>query len=261
MNGNRVKKKREELNLSQQELADIADVSLHTVFRAEKGTNVQTKNIQSIAAALNTSVAYLLGETDDPDYIPLTKGEMMERIEKDFPRFQKHIDKINMTRLLGGSDSKLISPEEAGWRLLPLFSKLTAACGGAGNGLAYADSEVESWHYFPAEIYGIWDPERPPYMHYVDGDSMEEANIHDGSVIIVNPAEAIYDGESALVCWNNDEVAVKLIYWQKNGGVELHAASPENKKIYAFTKEDINDGTIEIKGKIMWAGVRPKRMK
>ena len=64
MNGDRVKEKREELNFSQQELADLADVSLHTVFRAEKGTNIQTKNLQAIASALKTSVAYLMGEPD-----------------------------------------------------------------------------------------------------------------------------------------------------------------------------------------------------
>ena len=65
MNGNRIKKKRVALNLSQQELANIAGVSLHTVFRAEKGTNIQSKNLQAIAAALNTTVAYLMGETED----------------------------------------------------------------------------------------------------------------------------------------------------------------------------------------------------
>ena len=65
MDGKRVKERREELNLSQQELADIANVSLHTVFRTEKGTNIQTKNLQSIATALGVSVSYLMGEEQE----------------------------------------------------------------------------------------------------------------------------------------------------------------------------------------------------
>ena len=224
------------INISASYLGDIKN----------KRTQPSLHTLASIASALITSVSYLLGETDDPRITFVSTMRDTYRPEADSsPETTAHS----------------IPTDPAGWRRLPLFSKLTAACGGAGNGLAYADSEIDSWHYFPAEIYGAYDPERPPYMHYVDGDSMEEAYIHDGSMIIVNPAEAIYDGESALVCWDNDEVAVKLIYWQKDGGVELHAANPDHTKVYMFTKEDIHEGRLIIKGKIMWSGRQPKRMR
>jgi transcriptional regulator with XRE-family HTH domain len=65
VDGTRVKEQREMHNWSQQELAEHAGVSLHTVFRAEKGTNIQSKNLEALAVALHTSVAYLMGETND----------------------------------------------------------------------------------------------------------------------------------------------------------------------------------------------------
>jgi transcriptional regulator with XRE-family HTH domain len=68
MDGERLKNQRELQNWSQQELADRAGVSLHTVFRAEKGTNIQSKNLEALASALNISVAYLMGETNDPEH-------------------------------------------------------------------------------------------------------------------------------------------------------------------------------------------------
>jgi transcriptional regulator with XRE-family HTH domain len=62
MDGARITRKRESMNLTQQDLADLADVSMHTIFRAEKGANIQSNNLSKIAVALGVSVAYLMGE-------------------------------------------------------------------------------------------------------------------------------------------------------------------------------------------------------
>jgi phage repressor protein C with HTH and peptisase S24 domain len=210
-----------------------------TIWRIENGgREVKTNLLLQIASALDTSMAYLLGETDDPHPAALSQ----ESFNSETNITHRHTD-------------------PKGWRLLPLYSKMTAACAGPGNGLEYVEAEIESWHYFPAEIYGTLDAEHPPYMFYVEGDSMEDANIHDGAVVIINPAEEISDGESALVCWNRDEVAIKLVYWTPKGGVELHAANPEHKKVYTFSMQDIEEGTLVIKGKVMWSGQRPKIMR
>lgn len=66
MRGDRVVEKRKAKRLSQQDLADSSGVSMHTIFRAEKGNDVHPQNLQKIARGLDTSVAYLIGETDDP---------------------------------------------------------------------------------------------------------------------------------------------------------------------------------------------------
>ena len=75
MDGSRIAQLRNKLRYSQQELAEQAGVSSHTVFRAEKGNDVNTHSMRAIARALNTSVAYLLGETETPTNEAAAKTE------------------------------------------------------------------------------------------------------------------------------------------------------------------------------------------
>lgn len=240
--GNKIKEKRKQARLTQPELAEGIGVSLTTLRRWEGGkTKPDSDNILLMAKILNTSTADLLGETDDPARV----GRTGSPYQSEFPESNVVLEHTN----------------PMGWRKLPLLSKMTSACAGNGNGLAFADEEIESEQYFPAEIYGKFDPMRPPFMIHVEGDSMEDADIHDGAVAVINPAEEVYDGDSALVCWNQDQVAIKLVYWQPNGGVELHAANPKHSKVYTFSKEDCDEGNFVVKGKVMWSGQRPRRMR
>jgi len=195
--------------------------------------------ILKFAQALDTSTAYLLGETDAP--IRAARGS-------------------SRPTELSESNVVLEPTNPMGWRKLPLLSRMTSACAGSGNGLAFADEEVESEQYFPAEIYGKFDPRHPPFLIHVEGDSMEDADIHDGAVAVINPAEEVYDGDAALVCWNRGQVAIKLVYWRPDGGVELHAANPKHSKVYTFSKDDRDEGNFTVKGKVMWSGQRPRRM-
>ena len=58
----RIKQKRKEQRLTQQELADKVGVSLMTVLRWEKGERTPNTSIMSrLAESLNTSVEYLMG--------------------------------------------------------------------------------------------------------------------------------------------------------------------------------------------------------
>ena len=240
--GSKIKENRKQVKLTQPELAEEIGVSLTTLRRWEGGkTKPDSDNILLMAKILNTSTADLLGEADDPALVGGAGSPYQsEPLE---------------------SNVVLEHTNPMGWRKLPLLSKMTSACAGNGNGLAFADEEIESEQYFPAEIYGKFDPMRPPFMIHVEGDSMEDADIHDGAVAVINPAEEVYDGDSALVCWNQDQVAIKLVYWQPNGGVELHAANPKHSKVYVFSKEDCDEGNFVVKGKVMWSGQRPRRMR
>lgn len=245
MLGKRIQSRRKALKLNQEELAESIGVVRQTISSWENGAFApEGKNLERLADSLKTSVAYLMGETDDPS-IPIKKAS-------------------------SESNGKILRPPQeqqppisigSSWKALPLYSQMTSACAGIGNGLANADAEIDSWHYFPEEIYGRYHEETPPYMVHVEGDSMEDANIHDGAVAIINPAEEVFDGEAALVCWNRDQVAIKIIYWLPDGGVELHSANQEHKKIYTFSRDDVMEGHLVIKGKVMWSGQRPKRLR
>jgi transcriptional regulator with XRE-family HTH domain len=62
----RIKKMRAEKRLSQEKLAFLLGVQPNTVWRWENNRASPMESIPKLAAALGTTVAYLMGETDDP---------------------------------------------------------------------------------------------------------------------------------------------------------------------------------------------------
>ncbi len=64
--GSRLKKQRELSRMSQETLADKIEVHVNTIRRWEQGKQVPDANkLDSLATTLNTTVAYLSGETDE----------------------------------------------------------------------------------------------------------------------------------------------------------------------------------------------------
>ena len=62
----RVKTLRDLRGLSQGDLAQIIGVDVNTIWRWENGRSSPARSIQKLAQALDTTTAYLLGETDNP---------------------------------------------------------------------------------------------------------------------------------------------------------------------------------------------------
>lgn len=64
----RIKERRKELKLTQQELADKIGVSLMTVLRWEKGERTPNTSIMpQLSSALNVSAGYLMGMEEKPE--------------------------------------------------------------------------------------------------------------------------------------------------------------------------------------------------
>ena len=70
--GRRVRMRREALGLSIQQLSRLSGVSASYISRLENGEreNIGLDSVQKLARALNTSMSYLVGETDDPSPPP-----------------------------------------------------------------------------------------------------------------------------------------------------------------------------------------------
>ena len=68
--GNRMAQLRQQNGLSMEDLATKVGVNRSTIFKWEHGgikiENASNKHVHSLAKALNTSITYLKGETDDP---------------------------------------------------------------------------------------------------------------------------------------------------------------------------------------------------
>ncbi len=80
----------------------------------------------------------------------------------------------------------------------------------------------------------------------VEGDSMIDALIHDGDIVIMRQARRVENGEMAAV-WLRDrgETTLKRVYWE-GSRVRLQPANPTMKPIY------IDDPTqVEVQGKVV----------
>jgi repressor LexA len=80
----------------------------------------------------------------------------------------------------------------------------------------------------------------------VQGDSMIDAMVFDGDLVIMKPAKEARNGEMVAVWLNDrDETTLKYFYLE-NGRVRLQPANPTMKPIYI---ED--PSTVEIQGKVI----------
>jgi len=84
------------------------------------------------------------------------------------------------------------------------------------------------------------------YALRVKGNSMIDALIHDGDIVIMRHARQVENGEMAAV-WLRDreETTLKRVYWE-GGRVRLQPANPTMEPIY------INDPQqVEVRGKVV----------
>lgn len=89
--GDRIRKQRELLEISQTELAEKVKISKQTLYKYEKNiiTNIPSDKIEELANVLRVSESYLMGwdenlKTDNADLIPdiLSDGVLIEHVKK-----------------------------------------------------------------------------------------------------------------------------------------------------------------------------------
>jgi repressor LexA len=84
------------------------------------------------------------------------------------------------------------------------------------------------------------------YALRVRGNSMIDAMVHDGDIVIMRPAEEVANGEMAAV-WLRDreEATLKRVYWE-GGRVRLQPANPTMEPIYIDDPRQ-----VQIQGKVV----------
>lgn len=91
----------------------------------------------------------------------------------------------------------------------------------------------------------VGDP-RDLYALRVRGNSMIDAMIHDGDIVIMRPTPSVENGEMAAV-WLEDreETTLKRVYWE-GGRVRLQPANPTMAPIYVDDPRQ-----VKIQGKVV----------
>ena len=189
---------------TQVSLAETLGVDVNTVWRWTKDTSPTDDRKREIAAILGVSVAYLMGETDDPGP-QLIKGS-------DGTRTKKIEEKSNVR--MGGKFLEI-----------PLLTMATAASCGAGNGLYGVTPESTENIFVEASTFKCLDETRKPFAIPIEGDSMTGAGLEEGANAVINPAEEVMNGDAALISCDGDWL-IKWVVYNPDGSIDLKPANP-----------------------------------
>ncbi len=83
------------------------------------------------------------------------------------------------------------------------------------------------------------------YALEVQGDSMIDAMIYNGDIVIMKPAQEAHNGEMVAVWLRDKEETTLKYFYRENGQVRLQPANPNMQPIY----QDASN--VEIQGKVV----------
>ncbi len=245
----RIKKRREELEMSQAELADeLGYTDRSSIAKIEKGVNDITQSkIIAFAEALHTTPAYLMGWTDDYyDYetdednraeeIPIAIHEaLMENYEYDFQQVwyawlrMEEDAKLEAAKATWSLPANIIPMPEM--RKIPLLGNI--ACGAP----ILADDHIEEYIDIPRHV-------KADFALTCKGDSMINARIFNGDVVYIRQQEAVDNGEIAAVLIDNEATLKRIRLLEDR--IVLEPANPLYDPL-VYRGEEMN--SIRILGK------------
>jgi transcriptional regulator with XRE-family HTH domain len=190
---------RKQKKLSREEASELLHVDRETLARYERGNRVpQAEFIGEAARVYGVSADFLLGlstSTDNNKAPAETKpGE-------------------------GANDKQI---DMTGWLTIPIVSREWTACCGAGISAADITNESEGAIKVDRKMFYRLDDRRMPFAIYCDGDCLESANIRDGYLAVINPAEEPMNGAIALVSLAGS-LSLKYFNAMPNGDVLLRS--------------------------------------
>ena len=179
----KLKQKREELGLEQQELAELIGVSKQAYFKWEKGFSKPTKaNIAKLEKILKVPTGYLSEDEISFLYKQLTEPNQEKAITyvRDLVSSQKVIS---------------IAEKRSEYRV---YEKLSAGIGAS----VYGDLDYDVVYY---------NEELPhDFASWVDGNSMEPT-YQNGEVALIRETGFDYDGAVYAVVWDS-QTYIKKVY-------------------------------------------------
>ena len=184
----KLKQKREELGLEQQELAERVGVSKQAYFKWEKGLSKPTKaNIAKLEKVLKVPEGYLSEDEISSLYKQLTE-----------PNQEKAITYVRDLV----SSQKVISIAEKRSEY-HVYEKLSAGIGAS----VYGDLDYDVVYY---------NEELPhDFASWVDGNSMEPT-YQNGEVALIRETGFDYDGAVYAVVWDS-QTYIKKVYREEEG--------------------------------------------
>lgn len=227
---------------TQKEAAEKIDISEHSFTKYLNGRIPQTEILYKIALLYDRPMEWFLtGKESDNDSInhfndltPEDKSELNMFLE--FLRYKRdmkpvsNID-IKSSSISDHSDNILISREEPAF-YLPIL----------GDAAAGIPIEIIEIYQGDVKVNGRYDRSNS-FIVRARGDSMIDASIKDGDLVIFKTQPTVENGEIALVSVNG-EATIKYFY-KHNGKCELRSANP------TYPRMEYSAGDISILGKFV----------
>lgn len=223
------RKRKKGLSERQKKILEVLET-----FQDENGYPPSIREICSEADISSTSVVnYYLEQLEEMGYI-----ERDRRISRGV-RLLKPLEEV--------SKQVKQAVERAGELLqIPIMGRITAGelSPIPSSDFAYYDSESKI--EIPPSQLPVRESGKDLFALEVDGDSMIDAMVNDGDIIILKPAQEARNGEMVAI-WRTDEDETTLKYFFKeNGQVRLQPANPTMAPIIIDDPSD-----LEIRGKVV----------
>lgn len=224
--GAKLKIRRKQMGLSQEQLGDLVDFHVNTVRRWENGSrSPDADTLQKLAQALDTTTAYLLGETDDP-------------ARPDAPQTASKVAKLPESN---AHETRVV------W--VPVVSPDVKVCCGEGN-LYPEEVAWEEIGQYPIPFsdlagYGWQVRDKGIRILTVEGDSMEP-RIEDGDKVLFADVQPL-SGDVAVVTYMERLLVRGITFESKR--VRLTAFNPEYSEIVVPIREEMDE--LCILGKVI----------
>lgn len=216
--GKRIAQRMKELDIGQAELARRVGVSQPTISAIYNGETRRPKDLRRIAIELDTSEAWLLGETDDQSEGALASSDKEALAEKLGLTLVPEMD-IGFS-MGGGSFLEVF--EQKGVRAFDTQWLRTVSEGALGK----------------------------LFVAYGDGDSMEPT-LRDGDVVLIDGGQRVINRPDRIWAVTYGDLGmIKRVRRVPGGSYELMSDNPNVRAI------PCSDGEMHVVGRVIWIGRR-----
>lgn len=170
-----------------------------------------------------------------------------KRSKPKFESLKKIADYLNVTvdYLIGESENKIVKPEKKEHMVqMPLYAHI--CCGNGG----FVDDDIIDYISLPDTIL---NSNKEYFAQYAKGDSMIDANIHDGDLLVFELTNILENGQIGCFCIDNNDAMCKKFYKSEGGYITLQPANDKYSPIIVT----VENQCFRILGKLV--GVYSKR--
>ena len=207
-------------------------------FQDQNGYPPSIREICSEADISSTSVVnYYLEQLEEMGYI-----ERDRRISRGV-RLIKPLDDATQTI---SSQVKKAAEAVSEMLQIPVLGRITAGelTPVPSSDFSYYDSESKI--EIPQSQLPGREQGKDLYALEVQGDSMIDAMVNDGDIVIMKPTSEARNGEMVVIWMGEDNETTLKYFFRENGQVRLQPANPTMQPIYI---ED--PSTLEVRGKVV----------